>query len=129
MTLYVNADYYFSTFEGTLLVNDEVEKYLKKAQEKINSITHNRIVRIGFNNLTKFQQEKVKEAICYQADYIKENGYNDNNGNISSYSVLDISVNVDKTTKSAAESEYMSEEAYDLINQTGLSSNSWRFNG
>ncbi len=128
MTLYVNRAYYFTTFEGALLVDDDVEKYLKKAQEKIDSITHNRIVRIGFDNLTEFQKEKVKEAICYQAEYIKENGYN-NSESISSYSVLDISVSIDKVTKSDAESQYMSEEAYEAIQKTGLASNNWRFNG
>jgi len=93
---------------------------LKLSQEKIDSITFNRVVKIGFDNLTEFQQEKVKNAICYQAEYIKENGYNDCNGNISSYSVLDISVNVDKSSNTIASRKHMSEEAYDAIHKTGL---------
>ena len=117
MTLYVNEDYYLNEFKGCILT-DYKTKYLKLAQEKINSITFNRIVRIGFENLTEYQQEKVKEAICYQAEYIYMNGYN--NGNISSYSVLDISVTVDKSNKTVAQKLYLSEEAYDAIHSTGL---------
>ncbi len=132
MALYVNKEYYLDTFKGTIPEN-EIEKYLKLAQNKIDRITLNRIVGIGFENLTEFQKEKVREAICYQADYIKENGYNDeDNNNISSYSVLDISVNVkdlSEESKTKAKKECMSEIAYDAIIQTGLTSRNWRFNG
>lgn len=125
MTLYVNKKYYSDEFMGVKLPNDEIEKYLKLAQEKIDSITFNRIVAIGFDNLTDFQKEKIKEAICYQAEYIFENGYNnENNRDISSYSVLDISVSKDNSgsNKTLAERNNMSEMAYDYINKTGLDS-------
>lgn len=130
MTLYVGKEYYLNSYKGKL-ADDEIEEYLEKSQEKIDSITFNRIVRIGFNNLTEFQQEKIKKAMCLQADYIKINGYNnEDNSDISSYSVLDISVNVDNSeSKSEAELENMDEYAYDLIKKTGLSSRNWRFNG
>lgn len=125
MTLYVNKKYYSDEFMGAKLPNDEIEKYLKLAQEKIDSITFNRIVAIGFDNLTEFQKEKIKEAICYQAEYIFENGYNnENNRDISSYSVLDISVSKDNSgsNKTLAERNNMSEIAYDYISKTGLDS-------
>lgn len=126
MTLYANEDYYLNEFNGNSLPSDEIEKYLKLAQEKIDSITYNRIVAIGFDNLTDFQKSKVKEAICYQADYIFTNGYNnENDENISSYSVLDISISVkdkDMKDKTLAEKKNMSEIAYELIHKTGLDS-------
>lgn len=123
MTLYVNQEYYTDTFKGSLIPKDDVMKYLELAQEKIDSITHNRIVGIGFDNLTEFQKEKISKAICYQAEYILENGFNnENNGNIASYSVLDISVNVDANKRTQAQKVNMSEIAYDLIHKTGLDS-------
>lgn len=126
MTLYANEDYYTDYFEGNILPEEEIEKYLKSAQEKIDSITFNRIVKIGFNNLTDFQKEKVKDALCYQAEYIFENGYNnEDNSDISSYDVLDINISIkskDAKEKTKAEKENMSEAAYDLIHKTGLDS-------
>lgn len=125
MTLYVNEKYYSNKFNGNILPEDEIEKYLKLAQEKIDSITFNRIVAIGFNNLTKFQQEKIGDAICYQAEYICTNGYNnENNRDVSSYSVLDISVSVDNSNsnKTIAQGKNMSEMAYDYVHKTGLDS-------
>lgn len=125
MTLYVNEEYYLNEFDGNVLPDKEIRKYLNLAQEKIDSITFNRIVALGFDNLTEFQKEKIKEAICYQAEYIYENGYNnENNRDISSYSVLDISVSVDNSNsnKTIAQKNNMSEMAYDYIHKTGLDS-------
>lgn len=124
MTLYVDKKYYSDEFKGNKVPIDEIEKYLRLAQEKIDSITFNRIVAIGFNNLTKFQQEKIKDAICYQAEYIYVNGYNnEDNRDVSSYSVLDISVSVDNSNnKTIAQRENMSEMAYDYVHKTGLDS-------
>lgn len=129
MSQYATGEYYSDIFKGNELPVGENERneYLQEASEKIDSITFNRIVAIGFDNLTQFQQEKVQRAVCYQAEYIYKNGYNDENkeADIASYSVLDISVNVkDKSDseKTRAEKECMSEKAYDLINKTGLTS-------
>lgn len=122
MTLYIDKEYYSNTFKGKNIPDEDIEKYLELAQEKIDSITYNRIVAIGFENLTEFQKEKISKAICYQAEYIFQNGYNDeNNRDISSYSVLDISVSVDNSNnKTIAQKVNMSEIAYDLVHKTGL---------
>ena len=122
MTLYVTKEFYLNNHRG-ILSDHDIEKYLELAQEKIDSITYNRIVAIGLGNLTEFQKEKISKAICYQADYIYENGYNDEeNRDVSSYSVLDISVSVDNSSenKTKAQKLNMSEIAYDYIHKTGL---------
>lgn len=117
MTLYVNKEYYLNDFKGKKFTEENAEEYLKLAQEKIDSMTFNRIVRIGFDNLTDFQKEKVSKAICYQAEYILENGTE--TSNIASYSVLDINVSIgNKNTPASL--NHMSEMAYDLIHKTGL---------
>lgn len=123
MSLYVNEEYYTDVFEGNVLPDEDIKKYLELAQEKIDSITYNRIVAIGFENLTEFQKDKISKAICYQAEYIFRNGYNDeDNRDISSYSVLDISVSVNSSSesKTIAQKLNMSEIAYDYIHKTGL---------
>ena len=120
MTLYIDANYYTNQYGGTLLVGDEIEKYLELAQEKVDSITFNRILKIGFNNLTDFQQENIAKAICVQAEYIKDNGTDDDWSSISSYNVLDISVSVDSNNASKAKKLNMSDRAYSLVHKTGL---------
>lgn len=131
MSQYVTSDYYYNSFNGKQLPLENVDRLLQEASEKIDSITYNRIVRIGFDKLTTFQKEKVQKAVCYQAEYILFNGFNDEEKEtIESYNVLDISVNVknkDESEKTLAEKECMSEKAYDLISKTGLSSKGFRY--
>ena len=117
MSQYVNSEYYANTFKGTVIPANDVDKYLLKASEKIDELTFNRIVKIGFDNLTDFQKEKVQRAVCSHADYIYENGTE--MGQISSYSVLDISVSVDN--KNTTEAKYgVNSDTYNLLKQTGL---------
>lgn len=124
MSLYINKEYYLNEFKGTLIPENDVENFLELAQEKIDSITYNRIVGLGFDKLTEFQRNKISKAICHQAEYIAQNGYNNANmSNISSYNILDISINLkdkDASQKTNAEKLCMSEIAYDFVKQTGL---------
>ena len=121
MNQYANEKYYHETFGGRMTPEEGINKYLKLAQEKIDDITFNRIVSIGFDNLTEFQKDCVSKAVCHQAEYYVTNGINPLS-NVSSYSVLDISVNIDKTTQTEAQLKDMDEMAYMIIKKSGLTS-------
>lgn len=118
MNQYVDKEYYLDTFKGTNIPEEEIDKYLQLASEKIDDITFNRIVAIGFENLTEFQQICIKKAVCYQAEYYSTNGINALNA--SSYSVLDISVNVDKSSETEAQRLGVDEFAYMNVKKSGL---------
>ena len=117
MTQYVEAEYYISSFKGKTIPTDELDKFLKLASNKVDTLTFNRIVYLGFDNLTEFQKNHIKDAICYQAEYMFENGVEALN--LKSYSVLDISVSIDEK-KTTASKYGASEVAYDLLEKTGL---------
>ena len=121
MSQYADSKYYYNVFNGNLIGNN-INKYLREASEKIDEVTFNRIVGIGFDNLTDFQKEKVKLAVCYQAEYIFEKGYDaENEDDISNYTVLDISVTKSESAeKTMAEKKKLSSLAYDQIKKTGL---------
>lgn len=117
MSQYVNIDYYLNTFKGKTIPADDLDNYLTLASEKVDELTFNRIVKIGFDNLTDFQKEKIQRTICLHADYIFENGTEI--GQISSFSVLDINVSVDN--KNSIEGIYgTNRDIYNLLKQTGL---------
>ena len=63
----------------------------------------------------------ISKAICYQAEYYFANGIN-SLSNVSSYSVLDISINVDKSTQTEAQKKDMDEFTYSNIKKSGLAS-------
>lgn len=121
MKTYADVNYYKDSFFGDKIIIEEkeLEKFLVLASQKIDEITYNRIISIGFGRLTDFQKEKIKDAVCYQANYILENGTD--GSDIKGYSILDINISVgDK--KSLAAQKNMSDVAFNLIKQTGLSS-------
>lgn len=70
---YASEVYYKQNFAGSVLSEKDMEKYLKQASRHIDSLTYNRIVGRGFNNLTEFQQELVREVCCEQAEFEYEN--------------------------------------------------------
>lgn len=125
MNYYVDYKFYEDEYQGEL-DEEEFKEKLYEAQEKIDEVTFNRIVKNGFENLTPFQKEKIMRAMCFQIDYISENVSEDSD-DVSSYSVLDISVTVNDTVKSIARKLHMSSMAYSLLKKTGLTNRSFRW--
>lgn len=122
--MYVDIDYYIANRKSSEPDEDctkDIRELLDLAEMKIDEATFNRIRAIGFDNLSEFQQERVRKAVCIQADYIQEYGgdYTDTEPQIESYSVLDISVSV-SGKQTAAERAGMATLAYKLLEQTGL---------
>lgn len=70
---YVDSAYYFNVFQGTVLNEENVDKYLRNASRDIDVLTYNRIVKKDFNNLTEYQKEVIKEVCCEHASFLYEN--------------------------------------------------------
>lgn len=47
---------------------------LEQASDEVDALCYGRIRRTGFENLTRFQQEKVKKAVCYHAAFLADYG-------------------------------------------------------
>ena len=71
---YVDAVYYNNTYKDIVIPAEELERQLNQAEDHIDSLTFNRIPALGFDNLTDFQQENIRKAVCKQADFIYEYG-------------------------------------------------------
>lgn len=110
---YVDETYY-STFSG--LITDGLTNKLEKATDQINSLTYNRIVGMGFDILTPFQQDKIKKAICIHADFIEKYGdYIDMP--LSGFSAGSISVNFNGNKINGVTT---TQEVMNYLKQTGL---------
>lgn len=117
---YVDETYYFETYQGTVLKSDECQRYLKQASRHIDSLTYNRIVGQGFERLTPFQQDVIREVICEQADFEYENAEVIETV-LSSYSINGTAMQFTQswnvyTDKGVA----MRKDVYALLSQTGL---------
>lgn len=117
---YVTAEYYGGTYGGNSIPVNEVDRAIKQASRHVDSLTYNRIIGIGFSNLTPFQQEVIQEVVCLQADFEYENA-DEINTILQSYSINGVSAQFGSswnvfTDKGVA----MKRDVYALLSQTGL---------
>lgn len=118
ITVYATKEDYKKYGSGSL-EDSEIEKYLELSSIDINRATLTRIEKRGFNNLTEQQKDLIIEATCLQADYIKDEGFYDDDS-ISSYSVGgDLTVN-EKESTDIADKLNISKLAFFYLKRTGL---------
>lgn len=117
---YASEGYYEGQYEGTLIPEDDQRKALIQASRHVDSLTFNRIVGIGFDNLTEYQKGIIREVVCQQADFETENA-DMISSVLSSYSINGVSMQFGSawnvyTDKGVA----MQRDTYALLCQTGL---------
>lgn len=120
---YVDSDYYNSYSK---VISDNIESKLEKASDMIDSMTFNRVVGTGFSNLTEFQQDKIKKAVCMQADFTEQYGQYLNNP-LSAFSAGSISVTLNRDVVKTVNGVTTSNEVYNLLKQTGLTCMSFNY--
>ena len=84
------SDYRNIIGEDDILETKEIEDNLELASVKIDEMTFGRINGVGFDNLTPFQRDCIRQATCYQTQYIAQNGYDEED--VESYSVGKLSI-------------------------------------
>ena len=96
-----DATFYFVDYKGDKLDGKDAEKYLTEASYTVFNYTYG---RTGRDNLTAFQIDRVKRAICAQAELTFEAnaGGTVEAGNISSYSADGVSITFDTTSLSGS---------------------------
>lgn len=117
---YVRKEEYTEIYNGSVIPDEELEKALRQACRHIDSLTFNRIVAAGFDHLTAFQQETIKEVVCLQADFEYENA-DEINTILSSYSINGVSAQFGSSWNVFMEKGIaMKRDVYSLLMQTGL---------
>lgn len=116
---YVTEEWYKETYGGTALT-EGITKALTLASRHIDTLTFNRIVAQGFDNLTEFRQEIIREVVCRQADFEAENA--DMIGSLlTSYSINGVSAQFgDSWNVYTEKGVAMKREDYNFLCQTGL---------
>lgn len=122
--MYAGIEYYKETYKGNL---DDAEKALQRASRHIDTLTYNRIVAVGFENLTEFQQGIIKECECLMADWETENA-DYINSMLTSYSLNGASMSFSGNSASAfiQNGVAVSREIYSHLQKCGLCTRSLR---
>ena len=117
-TSYVTVEEYKKNYND--IPDDSIGKSLKKASRHIDTLTFNRIQGIGFNNLTEFQKEIIKEVTCELANFEYENE-DVITSVLSSYSINGVSMAFgDSWNIEVFKGVAIPTELYETLSQTGL---------
>ena len=118
--MYADLEYYRNTYGGKL-PDEEAEKALKQASRHIDILTYRRIAGVGFENLTPFQQETVKEVTCMMADFESANA-SMINSLINSYSIngASISFSGESANCQLINGVIVQRDVYEVLSLTGL---------
>ena len=124
--MYADIEFYKNTYKGNL-EDVDAEKALEKASRHIDTLTYNRIVAIGFENLTDYQQGIIKECECLMADWETENA-DYINSMLSSYSLNGASMSFSGNSASAVVQNgvAVSRDIYAHLQKSGLCTRSLR---
>lgn len=119
MTAYVTPQEYTTLGYDTIPAED-LERYLNDASRNVDTLTFNRIVAMGFDRLTDFQQEIVQDVVCRQANFLYENA--DAIASIlDSYSINSVSMKFGSGFNvNVAEGVPVQNTVYSILKQTGL---------
>ena len=114
---YLNVDEYY---QNGGLIEDDIEKYLISASRHIDSLTFNRIVAKGFENLTDFQREIVK-TVCFEMANFERENEDLINSVLQSYSINGVSMQFGSSWNIAVVGGVaVRRDTYNLLMQTGL---------
>ena len=117
--IYADETFYKNEYLGTH-TPENLNRILKTASQHIDTLTFNRIVGMGFDNLTPFQQSVIREVCCQMADFMIENQDLIETA-LSSYSINGVSMNFgDSWNVVTMNGIAMKRSTFELLNQSGL---------
>ena len=117
---YASKEYYQNEYQGSIVPEDKLLKALRQASRHIDSLTFNRLVGQGFSNLSRYQQELIREVTCQQADFETENA-DEIDTILQSYAINGVSAQFGSSWNVITEQGVaMKRDVYALLCQTGL---------
>lgn len=109
----------YKLYGDGLITAEQLDKALSRASDQVDSLTYNRIVAKGFDDLSPFQQKNIKKAVCRQSDFQYQYG-DFLNMPLGGYSAGSVSLSFKAIT--GAGGIQTSESVINLLTATGLTS-------
>lgn len=117
--MYVEEQYYRQNF-GSVLPEEDEEKALKKAESHVDALTWNRIRGIGFEHLTEFQKNTIREVCCELAEFEYDNA-DMINSVLQQYSINGVSMTFGSSWNMMVQNDIaIRRDTYEKLCQTGL---------
>ena len=120
MATYADVTYYKETYKGTSIPDDALERALRQAERHIDTLTYNRIVGVGFERLTAFQRDIIREVCCNLADFEYENA-DELNCILQNYAINGVSMTFGSSWNMVCQNGVaIRRDLYEYLSQTGL---------
>lgn len=127
MSMYLDKNYYLNTYKGKTIPENKIEEKLIEASLHIDTLTYNRIVKKGFEKLTKFQKGIIERVICKLADFEYENEDLIKTV-LTSYSINGVSMGFGQSWNVQIQNGIaIPKDYYCLLSQTGLTCRNLRY--
>lgn len=115
--MYLSYEQYKEHYPDTTITENQFTALENRAENDINGLTFNRITAI--ENLTRFQQKLVRQAVAMQITFISDNSELIDSP-LSSYSISGVSMSFDKSKIMACDGVTTTRQIYNYLVQTGL---------
>lgn len=116
--VYASKEHYLS--EHNSIPEEQIEQRLKQASRHIDSLTFNRIVGKGFDNLTDFQKGIIADICCDMANFEYENE-DMINSVLQNYSINGVSMQFGSSWNVLVQNGIaVKRDTYQVLCQTGL---------
>lgn len=110
----------FISVDSSVPDASETEHWLARASRTIDTLTYNRIPARGFDRLTEFQREIIREVCCRQAEFERESA-GVTESLVTGYSINGVSAQFAPGWNIHVQSgAFMPRSLYGLLEQTGL---------
>ena len=120
MATYADVTYYKETYKGTSIPDDALERALRQAERHIDTLTYNRIVGAGFERLTTFQRDIIRDVCCNLADFEYENA-DELNCILQNYAINGVSMTFGSSWNMVCQNGVaIRRDLYEYLSQTGL---------
>ncbi len=117
--MYLTFEEFKANAPDSEINEDEFNRLESRSEDAVNSLTFNRIVAKGFENLTAFQQMIVKKSMLLHLDFLHENA-DFLESLIAGYSISGVSINFDRSRICTAYGVTTSTEVVNTLKQSGL---------
>ncbi len=117
---YIDITYYKSEYKGEITGDEQLEKYIERASEKVDMLTHYVLKGHEFTNLATFLQEQVKKATAAQTEFYVLNGGDTTFNTSDDMQNVSIGSFSYQTNNNSSVKNDVSERAIELLSPTGL---------
>lgn len=74
---YIDKDYYENTFYGEPVDDADFPSLCRRAEEIVEEMTMHRLTKVSYLMMTEAVQNRIKDAVCAQIEYLDANGGSD----------------------------------------------------